>query len=359
MRDKPPFPRLVTFCSRADILQRLCDIFHPTQCEKGDSRPRVISVLLGMGGMGKSQVALEYSYEKAIYYSSVYWVDATDDTTLATSGRRILEKLIAHYSTRYPREADFSRIATDLEIPGQINREGRLTDGDAIRAPWDVVKNWLGRDANNQWLLIFDGINDNAGATWLEKFIPVGFHGHIIITSRAVVRGCDRKHTIDIPTMDRDSSLAMLIGDTFRSVPDDCKFLRGVWGSFTDVHIVHKTARAVAEKLGYLALALAQAAAYMRSKRLNLFEYFRRLCEDISRIIGTRFPPYAEGVFSCWTLSIQALMEVNPDAITLLRFCSSLSPEGISPELLTRGLKALGWLDNGNLIPINLRGKDF
>ena len=129
-----------------------------------------------------------------------------------------------------------------------------------------------------------------------------------------------------------------------------------VWGSFTDVHIVHKTARAVAEKLGYLALALAQAAAYMRSKSLNLFEYFRRLCEDISRIIGTRFPPYAEGVFSCWTLSIQALMEVNPDAITLLRFCSSLSPEGISPELLTRGLKALGWLDNGNLIPINLRG---
>ena len=64
VRDKPPFPRLVTFCGRADILQRLCDIFHPAQCEKGGSRPRVISVLLGMGGMGKSQVALEYSYEK-------------------------------------------------------------------------------------------------------------------------------------------------------------------------------------------------------------------------------------------------------------------------------------------------------
>ena len=318
-----------------------------------------MSVLLGMGGMGKSQIALEYAYDKAIHYSSVYWVDATDDTTLATSGRRILEKLIAHYSTRYPKEADFARIATDLEIPGQISREGRLTDGDAIKAPWNVVKKWLGRDANNQWLLIFDGIYDSDQATWLEELIPVGFYGHIIITSRVAVRGCDHEHTIDVPTMDIDSSLKMLIGDTFRSVAEDCKFLRGVWGLFTDVRTVHKTALAVAEKLGYLALALAQAAAYMRSKRLGLVEYFRRLCEDISRIIGTRFPPYSEGVFSCWTLSIQALMDVNPDAIVLLRFCSSLSPEGISPELLTRGLNALGWLDNGyNSIPINLRGED-
>ena len=98
-------------------------------------------------------------------------------------------------------------------------------------------------------------------------------------------------------------------------------------------------------------LALAQAVSYMNSQRLSLVEYFQRLCDDIARLVGMKFPPYAEGVFSCWTLSIQALQEANPDSIMLLRYCSFLSPEGVSPELLKRGLNAMGWLDNSKQAP--------
>jgi hypothetical protein len=88
-----------------------------------------------MGGVGKSQIAIEYAYRNAAKYSSVYWVDATNERTLATSGQRILKTLVNHYAKRYPGEVDFPQIAIDLGVPGQIDREGKLTDGEAVKAP--------------------------------------------------------------------------------------------------------------------------------------------------------------------------------------------------------------------------------
>jgi hypothetical protein len=83
----------------------------------------------------------------------------------------------------------------------------------------------------------------------------------------------------------------------------------------------------------------------MVTRALDFIEYLHRLCEDICGFIGRSFPPYADGVFSCWKLSVQALQESNPDAIPLLRLCSFLSPEGVSKELLYRGLKSMHWLN--------------
>lgn len=108
------------------------------------------------------------------------------------------------------------------------------------------------------------------------------------------------------------------------------------------------TATLIAEKLGYLALALSQAVAYMAEGGIDLEEYLERLCDDLGRFISMPYSQYAEGVLSCWKLSVQALQESNPDAITLLRLCSFLSPEGVSKELLSRGWKAVDAQKNGS-----------
>ena len=86
----------------------------------------------------------------------------------------------------------------------------------------------------------------------------------------------------------------------------------------------------------------------MAERGIDLEEYLKRLCDDLGRFISKPYSQYAEGVFSCWKLSVQALQEFNPDAITLLRLCSFLSPEGVSKELLSRGWKAVDVQKNGS-----------
>lgn len=108
----------------------------------------------------------------------------------------------------------------------------------------------------------------------------------------------------------------------------------------------HK-AEQIADLLGYLPLALAQAAAFVKKMALSLTVFLGRLKADLSRYVSSPFPPYKAGVYSCWEMSVKALMESTPHAFDLLRVCSYLSPDGISRELLCRGLAVMDWFQNG------------
>ncbi|KAA8893190.1 hypothetical protein FN846DRAFT_980026 [Sphaerosporella brunnea] len=326
---KLPFARLSKFVGREQILAHMDDLFDPKLLANGhpEKSRRKMVALHGMGGMGKSHIALEYVYRHAEQYSTVIWVDVTDSSTTNASGRQTLETLIAHYATKYPSAPDFARIATDLGIPGQVDNAGQLINESAAKSPWETVRRWMAKDGNTGWCLIADGANHDRDTVRLRDVLPVCGHGHIIVTSRVVVPECD--HHIDIPIMDKESGLKFLLGDLFEDASQDAR----------------EAAEKIAETLGYLPLALSQAVAYMKTRGLELADYLHRLCKDLSRLISNPIPPYTDGVFSCWKLSVDALMETNPDAIYLLRLCSFLSPEGVSKELLYRGLKGMGWLD--------------
>jgi len=58
--------------------------------------------LHGLGGIGKTQIALEYAHRYEQLYSAILWVDAKDRTVLESSGVRILQQLVYHYATRSP-----------------------------------------------------------------------------------------------------------------------------------------------------------------------------------------------------------------------------------------------------------------
>jgi hypothetical protein len=324
------------------------DFLTPLVDEKGSICKRAVVALYGMGGIGKSQIVLEYLYRNPEDYSTVFWVDATDQSTVSESGRRVLQILIAHYSAKHLGDHKFANIATDLGIPGQINIDGLLSE-QVAESPWPSIKRWLTRDTNSGWCVVIDGLNVLDDVDRMQELLPASAYGHVIVTSRVPVPG---SKLISVLEMDKCSSIRLLLNQAIETASKESKssilYIACHPFHLNDLKLVREAAESIAEKLGYLPLALSQAAAYVLTRALDFTEYLRRLRENMARYVSAKFSTYAEGVFSCWELSVQALMQSTPHAIDLLRLCSFLSPDGVSRELLCRGLSAMEWLENGN-----------
>ncbi len=104
----------------------------------------------GLGGVGKTQLALEYAYRYAADYGLVWWLRSEEPVTLA---------------------ADYAGLATALDLPEKEAQEQSAI----IKA----VRLWL--DHHTGWLLIFDNASQ---AQDLLLYLPQASTGHVIITSR-------------------------------------------------------------------------------------------------------------------------------------------------------------------------------
>jgi hypothetical protein len=141
-------------------------------------------VLYGMGGIGKSQIMLEYAYQNLENYSSIFWIDASNKETLATSGRRILQRLIAHIATKHPTSPDYSVISTALGVPGQF-AVGQLEESGELspQTVWTAVRYWLSKKGNSKWLLLVDNYDD-LKAVNMNDYLPTCNTGTIVVTTR-------------------------------------------------------------------------------------------------------------------------------------------------------------------------------
>jgi hypothetical protein len=131
-----------------------------------------IHVLRGLGGMGKTQLAVEFARRDHSRFSSVFWLDGrTED---------ILKRSIANCASRIP--------------PGHIpdtSRSYAADSGSDVNAVVRDVMGWLSRPDNKEWLLIFDNVdreyNPNGGdsdAYDVECYFSGADHGSIMITTR-------------------------------------------------------------------------------------------------------------------------------------------------------------------------------
>jgi len=273
-----PFRRNPNFTGREPLLADL-----RTALTSG--QPAALTqAISGLGGVGKTQLALEYAYRHTADYAVVWWVRAEEPAALS---------------------ADFAALAGPLNLPEKEATEQPVVVGAARR--------WL--EHNNGWLLVFDNAPDPAA---LRDFLPQGGAGHVLITSRYPAwRGV--ASPLSVRVLDRAESVAFLLRRTGQ----------------TD----QAAAGVLAGELGDLPLALEQAGAYIEATGRALADYlnlFRQRQGDLlSR--GQPSTDYPSTVATTWEISFQQIQQTSPAGADLLNLCAFLAPDDIRRELLGEG----------------------
>lgn len=152
------------FIGRIMELQQLRDYLSP---KSQPNSQRLISIV-GMGGIGKTQLSLAHVRDCADHYSSVFWVNAKDETSLRQS------------------MADLSAVISLKSA----NSAASSTDDEKLKI--DKVRRWLSESKNDQWLLIFDNYDDpslpgmdSTTGYDIRTYFPHRAQGSILITTRS------------------------------------------------------------------------------------------------------------------------------------------------------------------------------
>lgn len=295
-----PHRRNPFFTGREDVLHLLRETFLATKTQPGTKLPVALS---GLGGVGKTQTAIEYAYRYRGTYHTVLWLHAASYQDLVS---------------------DCTAAAFLLDLPGK-----ETANPDQLIA---AVKAWL-TDLTH-WLLILDNAED---LQMLENFLPAEIKGHILLTTQSQSTGTLAQR-IDVAPMDTDKGAELLLRRAK---------LAGI-ARMSDHTVVADAAIAyeLSEGLGGLPLALDQAGAYIDENQCSLADYlalFQRNQAQKMRLLqqrGRLHSAYPLSVVTTWSLAFEKIRVANPAAVELLHLCAFLAPDNIPEELLTRGVTA-------------------
>jgi hypothetical protein len=235
--------------------------------------------LHGLGGVGKTQVALEYAHQFKADYDLIWWIPAEQPQAIS------------------------------LALADLAARLGLQTGDDATDAA-AVALEHLRRGAAGRWLLIFDNAEDPAD---LGPFLPAG-PGHVIVTSRHRA-WTHYAEPVELDVFTGQESTAHLARRVPGLAPGD--------------------AARIAAAVGDLPLAIEQAAAWLSETGMPAALYIERLETHAIGTLGlSESFGYATPVVATWNLSLGRLRERSPAAVHLLQILAFCSPEPISMTLL-------------------------
>lgn len=273
-----PLQRNANFTGRREALLAISELL------TSDPPPAVVA-LCGLGGIGKTQIALEYAVRHAAEYDLVAWLHAEGPEALA---------------------ADYAALTKVLGLPERETHDQY--------PKIEAVRKWLAR--HRRWLLVFDNAPTPEA---IRAYLPPAPIGHVLATSRHQSW--------------RSLGAALLI-DVLR--PDEAaEFLAARIGA---PHTVD--AERLCEELGRLPLALEEAAAYIEATGRSVTTYRRLLESNRRRLLGEGTPPvdYPWTVRSTWEISLRHLEADVPHAVRLLSLCAYLAPDDIPLAALRDGL---------------------
>ncbi|MFF8530928.1 FxSxx-COOH system tetratricopeptide repeat protein [Streptomyces sp. NPDC015532] len=237
--------------------------------------------LYGLGGVGKTQVALEYVHRFMADYDLVWWISAEDPDNVVSSLAELASRIGAS-------------SAEDINVAGQ----------EALRM--------LGRgEPTGRWILVFDNADDPAQ---IRHFFPEGGGGHILVTSRNQA-WTQQGASLPIDVFRREESVEHLTLRASGLSPDE--------------------AEQVAIAVGDLPLAVEQAAAWLAETATPIQEYLRQLAEQTTEVLDLNQPAdYPMTVAATWSISIARLRERSPASVRLLQVCAFMGAEPISSHLV-------------------------
>ncbi|KAF8470650.1 hypothetical protein BDZ91DRAFT_791604 [Kalaharituber pfeilii] len=288
-------------------------------------------VLHGMGGMGKTQIALEYVYHHRKDYSSAFWINAASEQTTKTSFIQIMEQLIEHHASLLD-EPDYKHIGNLLSMVGKLDSAGLFStekpeeEQHVIKA----VKKWLTAKQNNKWLLVFDNLDDLESFD-INDYIPSCDFGTIIITSRRR-ESMQGRRGLEVYQMQNNEAEKLLLTsarlDLEKLAPEERKLEEAA------------AVVAIVQNLGCLPLAIAQAGAYISVQQCLFSHYLREYKTNFNHLLSRKWKVGKDdrSVFATWELSFNAIKNQNPKAAKLLSLCAFLDND-ICEEFLRRGMK--------------------
>jgi len=164
------------FVGREYLLENLKE-----EVERGKATQNII-VLYGTGGMGKTQLTLEYTHQHHKRHSSVFWVNAASEQTTILGFTQIMQRLIKHHGQL---SGDYAQIGRLLGMSGKLDSSGCFAVAQPSEAQHvvDAVKEWFALPENSNWLLVFDNLDDPDSVD-IAEYLPVCNHGTVMITSR-------------------------------------------------------------------------------------------------------------------------------------------------------------------------------
>ena len=166
--DLVAIPEAVQFVARENELAEMRHLLY-------GHKSRSAVVLHGLGGIGKTQLAIEYATRHKEKYTAIFWLNANDEDSLELSFRDIAQRVL---------EDQKGRPSTDMLT--SVDLDGNLDQ--VVTA----VKTWLNLQRNTRWLMIYDNYDNpqtagnlDRSAVNIRRFLPRVDHGSIIITTRS------------------------------------------------------------------------------------------------------------------------------------------------------------------------------
>ncbi|KAF2677679.1 hypothetical protein K458DRAFT_395748 [Lentithecium fluviatile CBS 122367] len=317
-----PFQRGRAFVGRRNILARI---------EEKNKQAGALNhsriALVGLGGVGKSQIAIEYAYRVRESASPmwVFWVHASN-------------------AARF--EQAYRNIAAKVELPSRDDPEANI-----LR----LVHNWLCDERNGRWLMVVDNADDHQvfhspyvelggvaqgaepirEAAPLVSFLPQTAHGWILVTSRDLVTAMNlvgtRRNVIQVEPMGEQDALALL--KTKVQVDES---------SEGDV-------RALIKALEGIPLAVTHMAAYLavREPRVTCSTYlelFRASEENQTYLLNSqeardirRDAIVSDAVITTWQISFEQIRKTRPEAADVISLMSMFDRQGAPEQVLYKG----------------------
>ncbi|WP_165423208.1 FxSxx-COOH system tetratricopeptide repeat protein [Ktedonosporobacter rubrisoli] len=293
-----PFPRYPFFIGREQILRTLASRLTVEQP----------LALWGLAGIGKTQVAIEYTYRFASAYCAVFWLEAETQESLMRS---------------------LLQVADQLQLPQRkVAQQAQMVG---------AVQQWLA--SHPGWLLIADNIEE---LDLLQMVLPPQRVGALLLTTRRQALG-PLAEPLEVPLMNNEEGIALLLRRS-----------RQLEGATAGIALAEERALSVpaeesaSELVGLLQglpLALDQAGAYLEETGCSVSEYLSRYQSHRKHVLayrGLHCGTHPDSVSTTLSLSVQRITGEHSAAEGLLHLCAFLHPEAIPEEMLVAGASHLG-----------------
>jgi len=253
--------------------------------------------LFGMGGIGKTQIALEYVYTNEKNYARTYWISAVDQTTLLSG------------------YAEIAKMAGVKLAPDSVPLETAKT-----------VLRWLREQSS--WLIVIDNLDV---IEVIEGFLPeTGPHKHVIITTRNPDAQGIPAQGVEVPLLDPEAAVHLL--STLSTIPIPSNSPE------------QNAAKSIVQRLDCLPLAIEQAGAFIRQVTCgyaSFLESYEKNRKELHKWVPKGNRQYRYSVATTWFLSFNLIRETYPDIAKFFQILSFLNPDGIRIDFLVESANGL------------------